>query len=59
LDLVDHLVERPELLSSGGGDGADVATPVVGIDRAFDQSESLELAQPGDDVVAVDARAQA
>jgi hypothetical protein len=57
LDVVDHPVERSQLLSAGRGDRDDVATPVVGIDCAFDQSASLELAQPDDDVAAVDAGA--
>jgi len=55
LDLVDHVVERSQLPAPGGGDGDDVATPVAGVNRAFDQSESLELAQHGNDVAAVDA----
>src|SRR5262249_22702433 len=57
LDVVDHVVERSQLLAPGGGDRDDVATPVAGVDRAFDQSASLQLAQHGNDVAAVDARA--
>jgi len=55
LDSVDHVVERSQLPSRGGGDRDDVATPVVGIDRALDRCGSLELAQPRDEVAAVDA----
>src|SRR5580658_5306775 len=57
LDFVEHVVERPQLLAPGGGDRDDVAAPVVGVDRALDQSEPLQLAQHGNDVAAVDARA--
>src|SRR2546430_5943605 len=57
LDFVEHVVERSQLLAPGGGDRDDVAAPGVGVDRAFDQSEALELAQPGHDVAAGDARA--
>jgi hypothetical protein len=41
LDFVDHMIERSQLLAPGGGDRDDVASPVAGVDRAFDQSESL------------------
>jgi hypothetical protein len=57
LDLVDDVIECSQLLAPGCGDRDDVATPVVGVDRAFDQFESFELGQDGDDVAAVDARA--
>src|SRR5262245_39061550 len=57
LDFVDHVVERAQLLAPGRGDRDDVATPVVGVDPALDQAAPLELAQHGNDVAAVDARA--
>ena len=57
LDLVDHAVERSELVPACPGDRDDVAAPVVGIDGAFDESELFELAQHGHDVAAVHGRA--
>jgi hypothetical protein len=54
LNTVYDVVEFQELFDPSRGDGDDVTTPVLGVDRPLDEPTRLELGQRRRDVTAID-----